>query len=225
MKSTFNKRAAAIHAFDIFCTPRRGRLSPTQKEYLKPYKDKELSLEGNTLQTYFWEGTGHTVLLIHGWESNAHRWWKLIPELQARNYRIVTFDAPAHGASGGDRFSAILYAKAIYEVAMHYKPDYQVAHSVGALSSLLYFRDKKPKNLKKLVILGAPSELEEIMQDYQNILGLRQAIMNELNLLLQEQYPFSFKTFSGAYVTQGGKDWNAISEQEGSGLGGNASVS
>ena len=158
VQSVFNKRAAAIQAFDIFCTPRRGRLSSIQKEYLKPYKDKELSLEGNTLQTYLWEGAGPTVLLIHGWESNAHRWWKLIPELQARNYRIVTFDAPAHGASGGDRFSAILYAKAIYEVVTHYKPDYQVSHSVHMFIKFL-LRHSRQNFIKSYIACFHTSKL------------------------------------------------------------------
>ena len=196
--SLFSKRRAAEKAFDIFCTVRRGRIKEDQKEFLFPAKDTQLVVDGNPVQTYHWYGTGAKVLLIHGWESNTHRWWKLIADLQQLDYDIYAFDAPAHGASSGTLLNVPLYTKALEAVTSHYKPDYHIAHSIGGLTAIYHYHTHKPKHVSKMVTLGAASELSEIMVDYQHILGLSNKVMHALEHHLERNYGFTFKQFSGA---------------------------
>jgi len=194
----FDKKGAVQRAFDIFCTPRKGRVLPDQKSFLNPAKDKTLSAEGVEIQTYVWEGDGPTILLIHGWESNVWRWHKYIPEYLSQGYRVVAFDAPGHGNSSGSILNVPLYTEAINAVVSNYNPDYTVAHSIGALSSIYYFKKFQPTTLKKMVVLGSASELSEIMDDYQRILGLSPKVMRDLEAFLKARFGLSFKTFSGA---------------------------
>ena len=45
-------------------------------------------------------GSGHTLLLIHGWTMNAEYWWqKNVSEL-ANTHRVVALDLRGHGLSG-----------------------------------------------------------------------------------------------------------------------------
>ncbi|WP_299215791.1 alpha/beta hydrolase, partial [uncultured Dokdonia sp.] len=197
--SLWSRKAAARKAFLIFCTPRAGRIKEDQKEYLETAKDLRLTVNDTvTVQTYRWEGTGPTILLIHGWESNAHRWWKLIDVLQKRNYNIIGFDAPAHGNSTGKILNVPLYTEALEIVSQHYKPEVHVGHSVGGLTTIFHYYRYQPKYIKKLVSLGAPSELSEIMKDYQQILGMNNSVMKGIDLLVQKRFGFSTKEFSGA---------------------------
>ncbi len=63
-----NKNAAAKKAFELFCTPRKGRVQPQQINFLSAAKDQVLHVDGHEIQTYKWPGGTNTVLLVHGWE-------------------------------------------------------------------------------------------------------------------------------------------------------------
>ena len=189
---------AARKAFLIFCTPRGGRIKDFQKELLDPAKDKTFQLNpSTTIQSYHWPGSGPTVLLIHGWESNSHRWWKLIDELKEAQYNIVAFDAPAHGNSSGKILNVPLYTAGLDMISQHYKPSIHIGHSIGGLTNVYHYYKHQPAHVQKLVILGAASELTEIMKDYQSILGMQNRVMSGLNELVQERFGFSIREFSG----------------------------
>ncbi|MGV9195387.1 alpha/beta hydrolase [Microbacterium sp. MC2] len=56
---------------------------------------------GAEVVTYEWGDGDRTVVLIHGWNGRASQFATLARELVAEGYRVVAFDAPAHGASSG----------------------------------------------------------------------------------------------------------------------------
>lgn len=197
--SFWNKEAAAKKAFLIFSLPRAGRTNPEQQEYLNSSHQEKISIDKKlTVQTYRWEGKGKTVLLIHGWESNAHRWWKLIDQLRERDYNIIAFDAPAHGSSSGRIFNVPLYTKSLEVITQHFKPEIHIGHSLGGMTNIYHFHKHSPEHIQKMVVLGAPSELSEIMTDYQNLLGMSDRVMHSLDVYIHERYGFTFDTFSGS---------------------------
>ncbi|WP_419706580.1 alpha/beta hydrolase [Promicromonospora sp. NFX87] len=52
--------------------------------------------------TYSWGEPGAPgVLLVHGWRSRASAFGRIVEDLTAAGLRVVTYDAPAHGDSGG----------------------------------------------------------------------------------------------------------------------------
>ncbi len=196
--SLWSKKAAAQKAFLVFCTPRGGQIKAHQQEALNIAKDQQIEIEKNvTIQTYRWVGTGPTILLIHGWESNTHRWFKLIEVLQENNYNIIAFDAPAHGNSTGKILNVPLYANCVQAVSQLYTPSVHIGHSIGGLTTIYHYYKYHPEHIKKLVILGAPSQLSVIMKDYQRLLGMKNAVMTGLNNLVKERFGFSIDQFSG----------------------------
>jgi pimeloyl-ACP methyl ester carboxylesterase len=46
-------------------------------------------------------GEGPVILCVHGWSNRGLRFSPLIEVLADAGYRLVTFDAPAHGRSQG----------------------------------------------------------------------------------------------------------------------------
>jgi len=189
---------AAQQAFNIFCTPRKGKPYGEQISYLEKPKFEKLISGSCELQSYHWKGTGKKILLIHGWESNTYRWFRLIEDLQKENYDIYAIDAPAHGYSTGKLLNVPRYAQAI-EIAINaYNPDHIIGHSIGGLATVFHQFHYKPKTLTSAIILGSASELGEIMQDYKAILGLNKRTMKALERLVLELFGFDFKGFSGA---------------------------
>lgn len=194
----WSKKAAARKAFLVFCTPRGGRIKENQKVFLDRAKDQKMSITNEVqIQTYNWQGSGPTVLLIHGWESNSHRWFKLIEELQKASYNIVAFDAPGHGNSTGKILNVPLYTQCVQKVSSHYHPKVHIGHSIGGLTTVYHYFKHQPAHIDKLVILGAASELAIIMKDYQRLLGMKNGVMKGLDHLIKERFGFSIEQFSG----------------------------
>jgi pimeloyl-ACP methyl ester carboxylesterase len=197
----FSKRKAAIKAFELFCTPRKGKLQAHQKDYLNQFDKEMVSVAAHHIQTYHWnENEGPTVLLCHGWESNAFRWRNLIEKLQAKGFHIISFDAPGHGASSGAHLHVPIYEACTSELIKKYQPKYVIGHSIGGLA-LLYSQYKSPQtSVEKVVSLGAPSDLEDIMNNYQKLVGFNGRVLEGLDRYFRERFSFGIAEFSMAQL-------------------------
>jgi pimeloyl-ACP methyl ester carboxylesterase len=87
-------------------------------------------------------GKGPAVLLVHGWASHATHMGRMVGPLVSAGYRVVAFDAPAHGDSSGDTTDMVQFASAIAAVAADVGPLHAVVgHSFGAAMALYAARD------------------------------------------------------------------------------------
>ena len=194
--ATFSKKKATEKAFALFCTPRKGRVRPEQQEFLEQAKSLRIKVMDLELQTYHWQGNKETILLLHGWESNAFRWRNLISFLKNEDYNIVAFDAPAHGYSSGAIFNVPLYTEGTKAVIDFYKPKILIGHSVGGMNSL-YNQEKYPnEEIDKIVTIGSPSRLQDIMVHYQHLLKFNDVVMTGLDDYFMEQFGFRIHEFS-----------------------------
>ncbi len=194
--ATFSKKKAAEKAFALFCTPRKGKVRPEQQEFLEQAKSRRIKAMDLELQTYHWQGNKETILLLHGWESNAFRWRNLISFLKKEDYNIVAFDAPAHGHSSGAIFNVPLYTECTKAVLDFYKPKILIGHSVGGMNSL-YNQEKYPnEEIDKIVTIGSPSRLQDIMVHYQQLLKFNDVVMTGLDDYFKEQFGFRIHEFS-----------------------------
>ncbi len=181
------KKAAKV-ALDIFCSPRKGKIQSYQKKFLKKFKHVTLDYDGIPVMTYDNGKSGRKVLLCHGWESNAFRWRKLCRNLKDTDLNIIMMDAPAHGASGGDKFHALLYGEMMNVAALHYKPKTIIGHSVGGYSTIYYMSQFKPDFVENLVVLASPNRLADITQRYFKMIGLGRRVGKEYYNLIQKKF-------------------------------------
>lgn len=72
---------------------------------------------GSTEVSFYDQGKGDPIVLIHGFAGSKHYWDKIIPEL-ANEYRVIALDLPGHGESGmgKDRYSIEDMASIIKEL-------------------------------------------------------------------------------------------------------------
>ena len=166
-----NAKFAANTAYTLFSVPREGVLKslPT---FLGSSAMKKLKVDQHDIQTYEWFGEKETILLIHGWESNANRWQGVIHYLKKLNYHIIALDAPGQGLSDGKELNAVLYSRFVNKVSNHFKPDFLVGHSLGGMTMLYYMATYKPNFVKKIVSLGAPNRFLRITENYKNLISL-----------------------------------------------------
>lgn len=187
---------AANSSLKLFLTPHKGKIKRDQVQFLKTAQREKIEIEGTSIQTYFWEGSKPAVILVHGWESNAYRWRDLITKLLENDYAIYAVDAPAHGASGGKFSNVPLYAKAISHLVEKHQIAYAVGHSLGGFT-LLYQQVVKPmKSLKKMAFLAPATEMVNIVNDYQQILGLSDKLMVGFEQAFEQEYKYKLSDFS-----------------------------
>ncbi|MEW7291080.1 alpha/beta hydrolase [Aquimarina sp. 2304DJ70-9] len=192
----FSQKKALNKAYILFCTPRKGKILPEQEDFLEDAEDEIILVEDLEIQTYRWSSLGETILLIHGWESNAHRWKRLIQKLHKKGYNVIAFDAPAHGNSSGKILNVPLYTKCLQKIVELYRPNHLLGHSVGGMTTIFHQYTYPSPEIEKLIVLAPPGELARIMKGYQEILKLSPKFMKALDQYFKNKHSFYFKEFS-----------------------------
>lgn len=197
--SYINPKRAGQLAYKFFSEPRDGRLNHEQlPEMLQDAKAEMVTHDDFIFQTYTWTGNENKVLLIHGWESNSWRWEQFLPYLKKSGSTIIAIDAPAHGLSHGKEFNIPTYAKFVNAVVQKLKPQYLVGHSLGGATALYYQSHYPNDNIEKMVVLGAPSDLNTILRNYRNLLSLNGRVMHLMQKHFSQHFKINIHEFSGS---------------------------
>ncbi|MFN3757264.1 MAG: alpha/beta hydrolase, partial [Flavobacterium sp.] len=191
------KKATEL-AFELFSKPRKGFLHPNSlPKILKSSKVDYLTFNQITFPVYQWKRGSEHVLLVHGWESNAARWEPFINLLLEHNFSVTCFDGPAHGMANGKLFSIPEMASFIKIIQDIYEIPYLIGHSVGGTASIYYQHLYKDEGLKKMSVLGAPSDLEKLIDNFQKLLGLHPKMEILLIQYFEEKLKGRVSDFSG----------------------------
>lgn len=200
--SYISPKYASNKALKLFSTPRKGSYTSDQEAIITDATQETLSHNNLDIAVYNWKGNGKSVLLAHGWESNAARWDYILNDLKAQDYDIIALDAPAHGNSDGKLFTALLYAECMNEVAKTYKPEAIIGHSVGGMATIFFNHFNDAPYLKKIVTLGAPAHFTGVFSRYKNMMGYNKRIGNGLDSIVLKRYGKTVEYFSAANFTE-----------------------
>lgn len=199
---------AANKALHLFSKPRKGKLAPKHEAFLSSANKEVLKYDDLNIATYNWKGDKETILLVHGWESNSARWKRKIEVFIEEGFNVIALDAPAHGASGSKLFNALLYSEFINVVAQKYEPQIVVGHSVGGMALVFHQQKYQLDSIQKMVLLGAPSEFEDVLKNYINLLGYNKKIEKGLGRVIINRFgaaptEFSTSKFAKEIIVKG----------------------
>jgi len=187
--AAINPSLAARLALRLFLTPFSRRVGADEVRFLASATSLELPTPQGSICAYEWPGTGPTVLVVHGWISNAARMADVIRALLARGLRVVAFDAPAHGRSRGSQVDLHGFRDAIAAVDRRLGPFHGVlAHSFGALTVASWLAEETPRSIRAAVLVGLPSELGYLFDSYTQALQLRQDVLARLRERFRLRY-------------------------------------
>src|SRR5262245_36161817 len=120
----------------LFTKPSRSIATSDEEEFLSCATSFYLTHGNVEINVMSW-GNGPAVLCVHGCSSRGIRFLRLIKSLSEAGYRVIAFDAPAHGRSSGSHVDLMEFAEAVQAVAQSVGPiEAVVAHSFGAAASL-----------------------------------------------------------------------------------------
>jgi pimeloyl-ACP methyl ester carboxylesterase len=136
----------------------------------------EVRLRGRAVRGWTW-GAGPVVYLVHGWGGSLEQMVPLVGPLLDRGLQVVAFDGLSHGRSdpgvhGARSSDAVELGRALDAVAARFGPARAVvAHSMGALATLLAVRDGWLAT-ERLVLIAPPSGIPDLLDRFSRELGL-----------------------------------------------------
>lgn len=195
-------KTAGNLAIQLFSRPRKIRLKELEKDFLMTSFIEEVDYKHLHIMTYRWLGKKETILLAHGWESNSHRWRPLIEQLKALDYNVVALDAPAHGRSSGKSFNALIYSECINVIVKKFNVDIIIGHSVGGMAATFCQQKYCPPSVKKLILLGAPSNFVGVFNRYSKMMGYSQSIDKAMENIVLKRYNHGPDYFNAARLSE-----------------------
>ncbi|MCZ7682828.1 MAG: alpha/beta fold hydrolase [Sandaracinaceae bacterium] len=157
-----------------FLTTRRRPSRPEEERVLARAERWTLHDEGRALPVYAW-GEGEVVLLAHGWNGSAAQLTPFVEPLTARGFRVVAFDAPAHGGAPGRLTHVPEMARVLARLAAETGARLVVGHSAGAAAAALAAR--RGLALDRAVVIAAPPRFDVWARRFGEALGLPDARM------------------------------------------------
>lgn len=194
--SLFSSKKATKKAFNIFCTPLKGKAKPRHQDFFDTSLQERHQINEHQIATYHWKGEGKTILLLHGWESNSFRWKNLVEKLKEKNYNIIAVDAPSQGNSTGKYLNVPVYTECVKHIINIYKPSILVGHSLGGMTSIYYQYKNQNPTINKIIALGPPSELSIFIKAFKETLRLSDNFIKKLESYIYQTFNFYPKDFS-----------------------------
>lgn len=178
---------AAPLAYAQLATPPRSAPRDWHLALRQQAVTQRLPFAGGELAVMSW-GKGPVVLMVHGWGSHATHMGRMVGPLVSAGFRVVAFDAPAHGESSGRATDLVQFASAIAAVAAHTGPLHAVlAHSFGA-SMALYAQRDWGVQVPRMVLISSFDHCSWFTQAFGEHVGLTPAVLARVRQRLVRLY-------------------------------------
>jgi pimeloyl-ACP methyl ester carboxylesterase len=110
-----------------------------------------------------------------------------VPRLLAEGFRVIAYDQPAHGVSGGKLTGLPDFADVFSELAWHYGGVKAViGHSLGAAAAALAHARGLP--LESIVLVSPPADLVGHSRRFARWYWLPEAIRRSMQAAIEERY-------------------------------------
>ena len=182
--------AATWIAERLWLRPPRSLRPARELSVLRQAEPLGLRAAGLDLAAWSW-GQGPAVLLVHGWAGRGAQLASFVAPLVHAGYRVVTFDAPAHGDSPGKEASIAELTEAVEEAAWRVGPLHAViAHSFGAMATSVAVLRGVP--VDRLVYVAPAVFTPSTAGQVANALGVNRDVMARLTARVEARLGIGF---------------------------------
>ncbi len=170
----FSIRMAATETLRLFLTPMM-KTTVKEKEVFLNAEALQFTFDNKLIKGY---RSNHPkedkILILHGFSSSCHNFDKYVSPLVNKNYEVLAFDAPAHGASEGKTTNAVEYSELIKKINEIYGPiSGYIAHSFGGIAVCLAMENITHDSHTKIVLIAPATETNTAVDGAFSMLGLK----------------------------------------------------
>ncbi|MBL0311004.1 MAG: alpha/beta fold hydrolase [Bacteroidetes bacterium] len=141
------------------------------------------------LSCYSWGRGKKTILLAHGWEGRALDYYRIIPALVERGYRVIGFDSPGHGSSEGERSNMVDFKEVMYQLVKNKigVPYAIIAHSMGA-GAAAFMLVEHDIRVEKFVAITIPTVSRKFFENVLSMMKVPDKMQQAFFAGMSEQY-------------------------------------
>jgi pimeloyl-ACP methyl ester carboxylesterase len=182
----------------LFTRPYRSPILRKEEGLLAKARCYDLGHKNGKLAVMEW-GEGPVLLCVHGWSSRGLRFSPLIEVLADAGYRVVAFDAPAHGRSSGSHIDLMDYVDALMQVSRKIGPLHGIAaHSFGATATLLAL--EKGLTAEKAVFFSALNGLRGPLDYLAEKLNMSAEVLQKVKRIFETRFNRSIESLEAVQI-------------------------
>jgi pimeloyl-ACP methyl ester carboxylesterase len=192
--AAFSPDLAGAWAERLFLTPPRPRYPGASALDLIDARSEILEHKRRSIATWEWgwrDRNAPAVVLVHGWGGNAAQMRPFVHPLLAAGYRVVAFDQPAHGVSGGRVTGLPDFAEVLTLVARQHggtagETAAVVAHSLGAAAAALALA--RGLRARRAVLIGASLDVFGYSRNFARWYWMPERVRIAMEAAIEERF-------------------------------------
>lgn len=176
-------------AYKLWFTPTRFKTPASERRALDSSLIEFHRINDKNIATFSWGQTElPTILLVHGWSGRGTQLGAFVEPLVSTGYRVISFDAPAHGRSSGKQTNLYEVADVILALQEHYGEfDSVITHSFGGPCTTEAVQ--RGLKTKRIVSICPPANTLGLVEKFASALHLTEA--TKANLIKRIETRFS----------------------------------
>ena len=197
-------------AVQLFFTPRTFTRPSWEANFLKaarkmkvPFKsDFKMGGHEDYYMRYEWGDKGPAILLVHGWEGRGSQMGHFVEPLVEAGYRVISFDAIAHGDTPGKRTNMPEFAQIIKDIDKDVGGFHAIiGHSLGGTAA--GYAVAEGAHTDKLITICSPTTIEFIFEAFAQQIHASKKTIGRLSQFLENFTGKNSREFSFTnFVTQ-----------------------
>ncbi len=185
--SRISPKLTGCVAYRLWLTPPRFKTPKSEHGILQSAQVEFHKINNKSIATYQWGQAGPMILLIHGWSGRGTQLGSFAEKLAKTGFRVLSFDAPAHGRSSGKQTSIYEIADTILALDALYGPFKSViTHSFGG--PCLAVAMKKGLQTSRVVNISPPAETAGLVKKFTTALSISPAVETELKYCIEKNF-------------------------------------
>ncbi len=184
-------KLASHFAYRLWLTSPRFKTPASERSALESAIMEFHPIKHHKIATYIWGRSmptaRPTILLVHGWSGRGTQLGAFVEPLLDAGYRVLSFDAPAHGKSSGKQTTIYEIADVILALQDHYGEfESVITHSFGGPCTALAIQ--KGLKVKQFVAICPPATIIGLVTKFISTLHITDKTSARLIQRIEKDY-------------------------------------
>jgi pimeloyl-ACP methyl ester carboxylesterase len=163
-------------AYQLWLTPQRFNPPEPEQHALHTADSDTLVINNIPVRYYRW-GNGPLVLFVHGWSGRGSQATHFVDALLQAGFGVLSFDAPAHGATPGKQTNMLVISDVILALHRHFGDFHSaITHSFGGM--ILPYAIQQGVRVGRIASICPPAGLEAILRNFQRMLSVPDLVID-----------------------------------------------